>query len=900
MDQLLRLLAALATERPIRALVIVSLISLGAGWLAGGLEVSTSRTALMSEDDEHWKRYMAFSEEFGIPEDLVIVVKGKKADVVRATTDDIAQRLMLKTDHVRSVFHRIDLSAFSSRAPLYLTYDQVQLLQRLAAEPAIAQLRLAPSAAGRINAIVELMNRAPTLWTKGSMPSDFHTMSAILESLLAELSRFTLAEGPDLRPRIEFIDPEVLGDAIGDPMAGSGLDRTGYLSTDEGRTAVMFVRPLYHTDGLEVVRPFVETVRASCQQAVGSRSGVSFGLTGIPASEIDEHAAVERDTKVTSGVALLGVIIIFLLYFPSARLLLLALAPVLVGVVWTAAAARMVFGYLNLISSIFLVILIGMGIDFSIHIASRFIEARREGNTPVAAATESILRAGRGIMTGGLTSAGAFAAVGFSEFKGMAELGTVASIGLVLTMFSSLTVLPALLILAGPPVVKVRQGFPGLPTFVKTLIKVRFPALIILVILSVPMAWFTNQAAFDFSLLNLMPAESESAILMAEMVDKRELSANAAVAIAPDLDAARALEAEFRELPSVFRAVSAATFLPTNQESRLYNLAEVVERLHETKAKILQEGLQQVDVVAALEALTTQIERLQDLAFRRGDGKTVANLEAGIGSLYDVIDGLQGPRAEQVRARIDAYTATMLVILEEGISRLESTVTRGAMTADDLPKGVKERFVSNKGRYAVYAFPKESIWDRPALANFLDEARAVAPGLTGFPETFYENTEVMIRGFYEAAVYATIAVVLLLLLDLHRISYVFIAILPLGCGTLAMLGLMTLAGIKYNLGNIVALPLIIGVGIDNAVHLIHRHAQDRDVQLTFERTGGAVILSSLTTMIGFGSLVMATHRGLASLGQVLFIGVGSCLLAALLGLPACLSRVRPPQIHDKR
>ena len=593
-------------------------------------------------------------------------------------------------------------------------------------------------------------------------------------------------------------------------------------------------------------------------------------------------------------------IIIFLLYFPSARLLLLALAPVLVGVVWTAAAARMVFGYLNLISSIFLVILIGMGIDFSIHIASRFIEARREGNTPVAAATESILRAGRGIMTGGLTSAGAFAAVGFSEFKGMAELGTVASIGLVLTMFSSLTVLPALLILAGPPVVKVRQGFPGLPTFVKTLIKVRFPALIILVILSVPMAWFTNQAAFDFSLLNLMPAESESAILMAEMVDKRELSANAAVAIAPDLDAARALEAEFRELPSVFRAVSAATFLPTNQESRLYNLAEVVERLHETKAKILQEGLQQVDVVAALEALTTQIERLQDLAFRRGDGKTVANLEAGIGSLYDVIDGLQGPRAEQVRARIDAYTATMLVILEEGISRLESTVTRGAMTADDLPKGVKERFVSNKGRYAVYAFPKESIWDRPALANFLDEARAVAPGLTGFPETFYENTEVMIRGFYEAAVYATIAVVLLLLLDLHRISYVFIAILPLGCGTLAMLGLMTLAGIKYNLGNIVALPLIIGVGIDNAVHLIHRHAQDRDVQLTFERTGGAVILSSLTTMIGFGSLVMATHRGLASLGQVLFIGVGSCLLAALLGLPACLSRVRPPQIHDKR
>lgn len=898
MDGLLRLLAALATERPIRTLVAVSFLCLGAGWLAGGIKVSTSRTALVSEDNAHWKRYMAFSEEFGIPEDLVIVVKGPNPKSVRSATDDIAANLVNRVEHVRSVFHRIDLSAFSSRAPLYLGYDQIQLLQRLASEPAIAQLRLAPSAAGRINAIVELMNRAPVLWTKGPVPGDFHAMSAVLKGMLVEMGEFALSEGEALRPSLDFVDPGLLAAAVGDPLAGSGLDPSGYLTTDDGQTAVMFVRPVYHTDELELVRPFVATVRMATEQALGGRSGVTYGLTGIPASAIDENAAVERDTRMTSGIALLGVVILFLMYFPSFRLLLLALAPVLVGVVWTAAAARVLFGYLNLISSVFLVILIGMGIDFSIHIASRFLEARAEGNTPNASASEAILRAGRGILTGGLTSAGAFAAVGFSEFKGMAELGSVASIGLVLTMIASLTVLPALLILAGPTSVRTRQGFPGFPIIVSFLIRLRVPAMIILLLVTVPMAWLTSKATFDFSLLNLMPADSESAMLMAEMVEKRELSANAAVAVADDLEAARTLEGEFRGLETVYSAVSAATFLPKNQESRIYQLHDVVTRLQTSRAKVEQEGLPATTVVEALDALVSEIEHLQDLAFRRGDGVTVANLEEGIDSLRSVLDALQAAHHDQVRARVDAYTATLLVLLEEGISRLESSVEKGPMTAADLPPGVRERFVSAKGRYAVYAFPRESIWDRDALKAFLDEARSVAPSLTGFPETFYENTVVMIRGFYEAAVYASIAVVLLLLIDLRRISYVFYGLLPLACGTAWMLGLMTLSGIKYNLANIVALPLIIGVGIDNAVHLIHRHAQDRDVPKTFERTGGAVILSSLTTMIGFGSLALATHRGLASLGHVLFIGVGSCLVAVLLGLPLGLSTVRPPQIHD--
>ncbi len=893
MEALLARWAGSATERPVRALLLVALVTLACGWFAGGLELSTSRTTLVSEDDPHWRRYMAFAKEFGIPEDLVVVIEGADPDQVRAAADAVAGALDGLKKQVGSTFHKIDLTKFSSRAPLYLGYEQMELLERLARDPAIARLRTAPDAAGRVGAINDLLKAAPSMWSEGTVPPDIAALSAVLRGALVEMRRFALDHDDGGAPHMDAIDLSLLAEAVGDPLKGSGLDPSGYLTTDGGRTAVVMVRPRYHVDDIKVVEPFVAAVRAETARAVLPFAGVRFGLTGLPASAVDEQRAIEHDTRLTTLVALLGVIALFLIYFPSPRLLVLSLAPVLVGVVCTAAAARALYGYLNLISSVFLVILIGMGIDFSIHLGARFLELRTAGLLPVEAARQAVLKAGPGIVTGGLTSVGAFAAVGLSRFKAMAELGIVASIGLALTMVASLIVLPALLILFGPSSVRTRTGFPGLETAVHNIVRARVPLAALVAIASVPMAVLMMQSEFDYSLLNLLPEKAESARLMAAMVDKRELSANAAVAVADDLEAARAMEDAFRKKPTVLRAVSAASFLPKSQATRLHQLGSIVRVLRARRAEALTaEASPSGDLAGGLEELASRIERLQDLAFRRGDGTTVNHLEDGIEAVRAVIDALEAEEPETVRARVDAFTATLLVLVEDGVSRLESTVKQGAMSPADLPAGVRDRFVSASGRFAVYAFPRDSIWDRPALARFIHEARQVSEDVTGFPETFYENAGVMKQGFLEAALYASIAVVLLLMFDLRRPGHVLLSVLPLACGTLWMLGSMRIAGVRYNLANIVALPLIIGVGIDNAVHLLHRFQQDGDVHRTFVQTGGAVILSSLTTMIGFGSLALASHRGLKSLGEVLFIGVGCCLLATLLALPAGFAALR--------
>ena len=893
MDRALRWLATVATVRPIRTPVVVALLTVAAGGVAGGLDISTSRTALVSEEDPHWKRYMAFAKAFGIPEDLVVVLQGPGPEAVHKAADRVAEALLDDRDHVRSVFYRVDLSAFADRAPLFLGYEQIELLERLAAEPALSSLRAARSAAQRVDAINRLFARAPTLWTEGTVRSDVSAMAALVRAVLLEMRQYVLVDHDGTPAPLTRLDPALLAGAVGNPLAGSGLDPSGYLTTDGGRTAVLFVRPRYHADELSVVAPFVAAVRQTCRRAISVRSGVRCGLTGIPASEVDELTALRRDTAVTSVVALLGVIALFFAFFPSLRMLALALVPIGVGVIWTAAAARLLFGYLNLISSVFLVILIGMGIDFSIHLGARFLEFRADGQDATDAARDAIRRAGRGILTGGLTSVGAFAAVGLSEFKAMAELGVVSATGLLLTMLAALTAYPAALIVAGPSERLAEQGFPSTEALVSILMKARRVVCVLFLVATIPMAWLLTQTRFDFSLPDLLPKESESARLMAQMVEKREMSANAVIAIAPDAESARQLHDRLQRQPSILRVTSVASFLPMNQDTRLHQFRSMLGTIASLTAKAAAEAPAATSLAEALQSLELNVERLQDLAFRRGDAKTVASLEDGLGAIGDVADAVAKPEgAERIRARLASFTASFVVFLEEGIAKLEHTIARGPMTARDLPEGVARRFLSASGQYAVYAFPRESIWDRDALGRFIRDARSVAPDVTGFPETFYENTGVMRRGFVQSALHAAIAVALLLLFDLRSPRRAFIAMLPLACGAIWMLGTMRLMNVSYNLANIVALPLIIGVGIDNAVHLLHRYLQDPNLHRTFSRTGSAVVLSSLTTMVSFGALMLASHQGLASLGQVLFAGVGSCLLAAIALLPAGLDSIR--------
>ena len=739
----------------------------------------------------------------------------------------------------------------------------------------------------RLAGLAGLLDELPgTFPLKGAPESEVAHATEALANFLVAVQR--AASRPQDEVDLASTKTALLERALASRSSG-GVDTHGYLTADGGRTGILFVRPTYTRDEISVVQPFVNTVRRVCEEELRRHQGVSYGLTGIPATAVEELLTIQKDTMLTTSVALVGVVLLFLIYFPALRLLLISLVPIGFGVIWTAAVIKVVFGFLNLMSSIFLIILIGMGIDFSVHLIARFLELRRSGLNSDLAASGAVERAGRGILTGGVTSAGAFLAVGWCGFKGIEELGIAAAIGLILTLGAALSVGPAVLALFGPSIQKTRQGFPGLSSLIRT--GTRHPAKVLVgaVIVSLFLGVLAFRTPFDFSLLNLLPEDAESARLMKEMVDKRELSADAIVSVAESLEEARQREDAFRELSSVHRAVSAATFLPPDQEARLQKIRFIHETLEGTRARVEALRGPPPSLSEAVARLETGVERLSELMFSAGLSQGVDHLETGLEALEDLQEQLKTPegqaRAEKGLGRLNAQLDPLRTLPQ----RLASVVAAGPLRPEELPTNLRTRFVSQTGRFAVYATPKQSIWEREALGEFLEETREVDPDLTGFPATFYENSGLIQTAFAKAAVYASLAVFFLLFLDFRRLGCVFLAALPVACGGIWMLGGMYTVGLPYNLANIVGLPLIIGVGIDNGVHLLHRYLQERNVTTAAVRTGGAVVLSSLTTMVGFGSLALASHRGYSSLGRILFLGVGACLMSAIVVLPAALA-----------
>ena len=209
---------------------------------------------------------------------------------------------------------------------------------------------------------------------------------------------------------------------------------------------------------------------------------------------------------------------------------------------------------------------------------------------------------------------------------------------------------------------------------------------------------------------------------------------------------------------------------------------------------------------------------------------------------------------------------------------------------EDLPVSIRSRFMTRSGRYLAFLQPAGDAFDPDYLTGYVEECRQVSPDSTGFPIVFHHMTRRITSGFYRAVAVGAVMVFLVLLLDYRRLGPALLALVPLLVGMIWMLGCMRLLNLQFNFANLVAVPLIIGVGIDNGVHIVHRllYEGDEGMSIVLRHTGRAILIASLTTMIGFGSLALASHRGMSGLGLILLLGVGACLITSTVVLPNLL------------
>lgn len=286
--------------------------------------------------------------------------------------------------------------------------------------------------------------------------------------------------------------------------------------------------------------------------------------------------------------------------------------------------------------------------------------------------------------------------------------------------------------------------------------------------------------------------------------------------------------------------------------------------------------------------MSKNIDRLTETAFTSGYAEAVEELERineKLGRIRRRLDDTDDKRLDE----LSSFQSSFIRKFRGGLNMLASGLTPQEIRLSDIPEPIRKKFVSGAGNYATYVYPKYDIWEPENLRNFINDIRDVYPEATGTPVEVFESSRLMIASFKKAAVYAFLIILLLVFIDFRRLKYSFFALVPLLAGIVWLLEIMGFAGIPFNLANFFAIPILLGVGVDNGVQLVHRFLEEGgDIKVMSKSTGAAVFLTSLTTGISFGMLILSVHRGIRSLGVVMALGALTCLIGSMLLLPVIL------------
>jgi len=498
---------------------------------------------------------------------------------------------------------------------------------------------------------------------------------------------------------------------------------------------------------------------------------------------------------------------------------------------------------------------------------------------------------GLGIVTGCLTTAGAFLAMAATNFRGIQEMGVICGGGMLICLVPMMTLLPVLLLRGAKD--------PATPENVSSLDRrakiERFwldrPVWVVALTLTICGLALTQyfKVGFDYNLLHMQSKGLPAVECEMKLIHSASKSVLFGAIIASNIQDAVALETELRKLPAVSTVESLGTILSEDQTRKLALIGDI-----KREVAPLEFGKPDLAPVAVPHLSQTlwflqgylgnAVERAQK------EGRAVAN---ELRALRDAISAFR----KQMLARGQADVPSQLAAFQQALFNdigdafrgLQTQNNRAPLRVGDLPLPLRNRFIGVTGKVLLQAYPKEDVWQREHQAEFVRQLRSVAPNVTGTPVQLLEYTTLLKESYEQAACYSLIVVAILVFFHFRRLGYVVLALLPVGVGFLWMVGLMGLAGISFNPANIMTLPLVIGIGVTNGIHILNRFAEEKHPGILAKSTGKAVLVSGLTTIVGFGSLILADHQGIKSLGYVMATGTATCLIAGLTFLPAVLT-----------
>jgi len=853
-------------RRPWLAILSTLLVTLAAGtYSAGNLGIQGDTNALFSSELP-FKRaernyYASFPSHF---ENMFIVVDAATPERAGESAELLAARLRARPDAFHMVFLPGGGEFFEQNAFLYIdTEELADLSDRLAeAQPYLAEL----SRDGSLRGLASILARGARAVRDGDVAPE--RLSAIYERTAEALDASVQGRPYDL----SWAEVIAARDFEGDP-----------------RRRVILVQPVLHVEDIQPAkRSILEVRRAADELGLGPGSGVRVRITGDVALSYEEMEVVKRQAA-AAGVAsfvLVGIILVAALR--SARLVLSVLFCLLVGLVLTAGFTAVAIGHFNMISAAFAVLFIGLGVDFGIHVCVRYREILGQGQPHDEALRDAARVVGSSIALCALTTSIGFLAFVPTPFLGVAELGLIAGAGMLICLCLMLTLLPALLSVL--PTLRSTSDFRSAAWTGRIVeLPVRFPGFVRIsaLLLGLGSVFLLPEARFDNNPINVRDPSSESVRTFVELLEKGTSSPWSLNSLTPDAESARELAGRLRALPEVDRVVTLADFVPEDQDEKLDIIEEVALFLGPVASESGGAAEPSPDEsIASLRHLERVLDRLP-----RGDispefAAATDSLQASLARFLARID-----ETEPNAAVIEALEGSLLGTLSEQLRILDAALGARRVTLENLPDALVDQMVGLDGQVRVQIFPRADLSDHAALAAFVDAVTAIDPQAAGSASEIIGSGRAVVSALRQALLTALAAVALLVFLIWRRLTDTALVLIPLALATSLTVATAVLLEVPFNFADVIVLPLLLGIGVDSGIHLVHRARLSGDASLNLlgTSTARAVAYSALTTIASFGTMGLATHRGLATLGQLLTIGVCFTLLCNLVVLPALIA-----------
>lgn len=847
------------------------------------LKFDPSRNNLVGANKRYHQNFLAFKREFPEQDDLVVVVESEDSLKNREFVERLAAKLEHEPHLFKDVFYKGDLKLMGNKALLFISETDLQALLETLREtrPLLRQF----STASNLVSLFEFVNtqfRTAKRQQNNSAESLVRAIPA-LERIVIAAAEALERPGTPPSPGVNAL--------FG---AGPEAEREIYVTFANGTIYIVTA----HAASEQLNASAVVRLRQLVEETQREVPGLNVGLTGEPVLELDEMQQSRRDTTVAGVVALFLCALIFVYGYRETGRPIKATVCLGVGVVYTLGFTTLTIGHLNILTVTFVPILIGLAIDFGVHLVTRYEEELRHGHSECEAMTKAMVFTGRGIFTGAFTTAGAFLAMCLTDFKGIQEMGIICGCGLLICLVPMMTLLPVLL-LRGKQNILDRQLENVLPVRARLeQFWLERPWLVIFggIILCGLALSQIGKVHFDYNLLNMQTKDLPAVIFERKLITSAEKSVLFAAVLADSEKEALAYEEKIRALPAVATVESLSRFLTQDPTEKLNLIRAIKGEVSELEFAEPDTNVVNVpDLSRTLWSLQgylgLAIDETKDQEPEIAD-RLVA-LRDAIGLLRRQMLALEQTVAAE---KLGVYQRALFMDLRQTFEALKQQSDTGGITVADLPSALRNRFVGITGKHLLQVYPKKDVWQRDNQREFIQQLRKALdpyntnrPVITGTPVQLYEYTGLLKRSYEQAALYALCAIAVLVFLHFGSVLAVLLALTPVLVGAIWLLGIMGYCGLAFNPANIMTLPLVIGIGVTNGIHILNRVAEERQPCILAKSTGKAVLVSGLTTIAGFGSLVLAKHQGIQSLGWVMSIGVCTCMVAGLTFLPAVVT-----------